>query len=126
MDQVARIEQMLRPEIVARPAAAGFEFDPQKVADFAKYAIFHFADQDALGICNAVRGPQRHGAVYLKAGAGKRDIFKVGHAAANAAGLILPLHIHQVSTKQTGLNTPIHHICIGYRRFLHICLANGP
>src|SRR5689334_2450861 len=101
---------MLRPEIVARPAAASLEFDPQKVADFAKYAVLYFADQHPFRVRNAVRRSQRHGAVYLKTGPRKRDIFKVGDAATNAASLILPLHIHQVGTKQTGLNTPVHHI----------------
>ena len=111
IDQVARIEQVLRPEIVARPAAAGFEFDSQEVADFTKYAILHFADQHALRIGDAVGSPQRHRAVHLKTGARKRDVFKVSHAAANAASLILPLYVHQVGTKQTGFNTPVHHIC---------------
>ena len=100
----------MRPKVIARPTAASFEFDSQKVADFTKYAILHFADQHAFGIRDAVGSPQRHGAIYLKTGAGKRDVFKVGYAATNAASLIFPLHIHQVGTKQTGLNTPVHHI----------------
>src|SRR4029077_5486126 len=57
VDQASRVEQMLRTEIVARPAAAGFKFDTQEIADFAKHAVLYFAGEHALRVGDAVGSP---------------------------------------------------------------------
>ena len=62
---------MLRPIMTLRPAAARVEFDAQKISNFAKYAIFHFAHQLAARITDPEVGLQRDRPLDLQARAGE-------------------------------------------------------
>lgn len=45
LDQLARVYEMFRPEVPARPAAILLELDAEEVADFAKYAVTNRSQQ---------------------------------------------------------------------------------
>ena len=110
--EAARIEQVLRLEIAGRPAAAGLEFDTQEIADLAINAIAHLAEQLAFGVADAYIGLKRNGLVELETGARERNVFKVRDTPTDAAGLVLPVHVHHVRAKQPSFNTPIEHILL--------------
>jgi hypothetical protein len=77
-----------------RPAASGYELDPQKVSDLSKYTIFHNAGQFAIGVTHAQSSTLRDGPVYLQAGARERYVLQISHTTPGTTALVLPLHVH--------------------------------
>src|SRR5260370_22026808 len=90
--QAARIEQMLREKATLGPAAAIIEFDPEEIADFAEYAIFHLSAQLTAGVGNMKSRTQGYGPIYLQTGPRKGNIFQIGNTAAGPSIRILPLN----------------------------------
>src|SRR5665213_76442 len=100
---------MLRTEAALRPTAAIVEFDPQKIANFAKNTVLYFSGQFAVGIGDVQGRAQWHGPVYLQTGSGKRNVFEIRNAAAASSIRVFPLNVDQIRTQHSGLNSAIQH-----------------
>ena len=107
--QTARVEKMLRAKAALGPAAAVVEFDPQEIADFTEDTVFYFSAEFAVGIANMQGGSKRNRPIYLKTGAGKRNVFQICNPAAAASIRVFPLNVHQIRAQHSGLNSAIQH-----------------
>lgn len=120
IDQFAWIEQVLRPVMLARPAASLRQFHAEKVAHFLVAAVADSSYKLSIPVMHSNICPCRDRAFHLKAYARKRNIFQIGNPPPRPSALILPDQFHQLRTQQPVLFAPV-------LALLHTCIigSNG-
>ena len=113
INQFARIKQMLRTEMLARPAAALRQFHAKKVPCLLMPAMAYSAKQFSIAIVHNNSRACRYRALYLQTDAGERNVFQIRDASAITARFVLPDHLHELRTEQPAVVAAIFSV------FLH-------
>ncbi len=92
---------MFRAVVLAGPFAAVGQFHTKKVAYPLITAVAYGAEQFAIAVANGNGCSAGNSAFNLKANAGKRDVFQVGHAALLTTSGVLPAKLNQLSAEHT-------------------------
>jgi hypothetical protein len=108
-DQAPGIQQVLRAEMPLGPPVAGFEFDAEKIPNFAKNAIFHQPHEFAVGVAHSQDSALGYRPVYLQAGSGQGNVLQIGDTSPGSPALVFPLYVHEVRTQHPRFNTPVEH-----------------
>jgi len=97
-EKTAGIQHVAGTEFGLRPARPSVKLDSQEISDFPKNAVFDNARKLAIGVADVDGCTERDRPVHLQAGAGDRNILKIGDATPFAAVGVLPVEVHQVGT----------------------------